>query len=129
MPKNPLAADLDHILDHTCNLWDELRGERLFITGGTGFFGCWLLESFIWANDHLNLNSRVSVLTRSPDSFRDKVPHLAEHEAVTVLQGDVSTFDFPTGTFSQVIHAATESSVRLNNENPLLMLDTIIEGT
>lgn len=126
---NPLAADLDHILDHTRDLWDELRGERLFITGGTGFFGCWLMESFLWATDRLNLNSRVTVLTRSPDSFHRKVPHLAGHEAVTVLQGDVRTFDFPSGKFSHIIHAATESSAKLNSENPLLMLDTIVEGT
>lgn len=121
--------DLEYVLDHTCGLWDELRGERLFITGGTGFFGCWLMESFLWANDRLNLNSRATVLTRSPDSFRNKVPHLARHKAVTVLQGDVRAFDFPAGTFSHIVHAATESNARLNEENPLLMLDTIVEGT
>ena len=124
-----LSQDLDHILDHTRDLWDELQGEHLFITGGTGFFGCWLMESFLWANNRLNLNSHVTVLTRSPDSFRAKVPHLAGHEAVTVLQGDIRTFDFPIGTFSHIIHAATESSAKLNNENPLLMLDTIVTGT
>ncbi len=126
---NPLAADLDHILHHTRDFWDELRGERIFITGGTGFFGCWLLESFLWANDRLKLDTRATVLTRSPDSFRAKVPHLAGHEAVTVLEGDVRTFDFPAGTFSYIVHAATESSAKLNDENPLLMLDTIVEGT
>lgn len=126
---NPLSPDLNHILEHTRDLWDELRGERIFITGGTGFFGCWLLESLLWANDRLNLNCRATVLSRSPDLFRTKAPHLAEHKSVSVMQGDIRTYDFPEGEFSHIIHAATEASAKLNAENPLLMLDTIVEGT
>ncbi len=126
---NPLAADLDHVLDHTRPLWEELRGERLFITGGTGFFGCWLLESFLWANQCLQLGASATVLTRSPQAFIAKTPHLALAESVTLLEGDVRNFTFPSGSFSHVIHAATEASAKLNTENPLLMLDTIVEGT
>jgi dTDP-glucose 4,6-dehydratase len=129
MPTNPLASDLDHILDHTRDLWDELRGERIFVTGGTGFFGCWLLESFIWANERLDLKANAVVLTRSPDAFQAKAAHLAAHPGVTLMTGDMRSFRFPPGTFSHVIHAATESSAKLNDENPLLMLDTILEGT
>ena len=102
--------DQNHILEHTRELWDELRGQRIFITGGTGFFGCWLLESFIWANEKLNLNAHATVLTRSPNAFRVKAPHLAGNKAVTLLSGDVRTFDFPKGTFSHIIHASSETN-------------------
>lgn len=129
MSVNPLALDLDHILDHTRELWDELRGTRIFITGGTGFFGCWLLESILWANDRLNLDAGVTILTRSTASFRKKSPHLFGNKIFTFLEGDVRNFSFPKGGFTHIIHAATESSTKLNDENPLQMLDTIVEGT
>jgi len=126
---NPLATDLDHVLAHTTGLWEELRGQRIFITGGTGFFGCWLLESFAWANDKLDLNASALVLTRNVESFRKKAPHLASHPAIQFHPGDVRSFEFPEGQFSHVIHAATEASAKLIEGNPLLMFDTIVEGT
>ena len=126
---NPLAEDLDHILTHTEGLWEEIRGKRLFITGGTGFIGCWLLESFAWANDKLGLKAKALVLTRNLDAFKKKAPHLADHPDIQFHLGDVRFFEFPTETFSHIIHAATESSTSLNDENPLLMFDTIVQGT
>jgi nucleoside-diphosphate-sugar epimerase len=126
---HPLAEDLDHILAQTRDLWEELRGQRLFITGGTGFFGTWLLESFAWANARLDLRSSAMVLTRNPDAFRRKAPHLASDSSIRFYVGDIRSFDFPEGNFSHVIHAATEASATLNEEAPLTMCDTIVLGT
>jgi nucleoside-diphosphate-sugar epimerase len=126
---NPLASDLDHVLAHTEGLWEELRGNHLFITGGSGFFGCWLMESFNWANERLGLGASATVLTRNPEAFRRKVPRLATAASIRLLPGDVRSFNFPDGQFSHIIHAATESSTGLNELDPLLMLDTIIQGT
>ena len=123
------TKDLDHILDHTSHLWEEVRGQSIFITGGTGYFGCWLLESFTLANDRLHLGAKATVLSRNPQALAAKVPHLANHPSVHLLQGDVRTFEFPAGEFRLVIHAATEASAKLNQENPLLMFETIVEGT
>lgn len=126
---NLLASDLDHILAHTEGLWEELRGQRIFITGGTGFFGCWLLESFAWATDKLGLDASALVLTRNLEAFRRRAPHLASHPAIQFHSGDVRNFDFPGSKFLHIIHAATESNAKLNEENPLEMFNAIVEGT
>src|SRR5262249_40048423 len=51
------------------------------------------------------------------------------HPAVRLHAGDVCGFRFPDGPFSHVIHAATEASAALNDQQPLALLDTMIEGT
>ncbi|HVM63099.1 MAG TPA: NAD-dependent epimerase/dehydratase family protein [Verrucomicrobiae bacterium] len=129
MQPNPLAADLDHVLAHTEGLWEPLRGQRVFITGGTGFFGCWLLESFAWANDRLGLGATAEVLTRDLEAFRKKCPHLASQPAIRFHVGDVKNFLFPSGRFAGVIHAATQSSVRVTPANLVENLDTVVGGT
>jgi dTDP-glucose 4,6-dehydratase len=126
MARRPSRADLDHVLDHTAGLWDDLRGERVLVTGGTGFFGTWLLESFVAAGERFGLGAQAVVLTRGPDAFRDHVPHLASHPSIAVWPGDVRTFDPPPGTFAFVIHAATTSSPAVDAE---VQADTIAGGT
>ncbi|PKN34161.1 MAG: epimerase [Deltaproteobacteria bacterium HGW-Deltaproteobacteria-19] len=127
--ENPLAEDLDHVLDHTRDLWEELRGGRIFITGGTGFFGCWLLESLLRANKELGLNAKAVVLTRDPGRFVKKAPHLAGNPAVRLLAGDVRTFRFPRGSFSHAIHAAVEADDAVCAGSPLEEMDVTVLGT
>jgi nucleoside-diphosphate-sugar epimerase len=129
IPGNPLAADLKHILDYTWDVWEDLRGARIFITGGTGFFGCWFLESFAAANRVFELNATAAVLTRDEKAFATRCPNLAADPAIVLYEGDVRSFAGPSGMFTHVIHAATPASAALNDAQPLVMLDTIIEGT
>jgi len=123
----PLAhRDLELVLSLTRELWDEARGQRIFLTGGTGFFGCWLLESFCHINRKLELDAQVTVLTRDPAKFVAKCPHLASDSAVTLHAGDVRSFAFSAGEFRYVLHAATEAVVQPSVEE---MLGTTVEGT
>ncbi len=126
----PLSiVDLDLILAQTRELWEEMRGQSVFITGGTGFFGCWLVESFCHVNRALELGARATVLTRDPTRFAAKAPHLAGDPAIALHAGDVRSFNFPAGEFRYVIHAATEASAKQSAEEPMEMLSTILAGT
>jgi len=121
--------DLEHVLFHTGSLWNNLKYKRIFITGGTGFLGKWLLESFAEANTNLHLNAQLHVLSRNPDQFKQKFPYLSDKNGIFFHQGDVRNFTFPKEKFDYIIHAATEASVQLNLEDPLVMVDTIVNGT
>ncbi len=126
---DPLASDLDHVLLHTAGIWEELRGKRVFITGGTGFFGNWLLESFVRANDTLDLNATAYVLTRDPAAFRSRAPRLAANPAIVLHAGDFTRFEFPAGPFHAVLHAATEPEFRPHADAPLGIFDANVQGT
>ena len=95
MPPPLPASDLDAILTATAPLWSELRHQRLFLTGGTGFFGCWLVESFLHINRALALDARITVLSRNPAAFLAKLPHLLGEPALTLLEKRRPNLRFP----------------------------------
>jgi dTDP-glucose 4,6-dehydratase len=113
----------------TREIWEQLRGRSIFITGGTGFIGKWLLESFVWINDKLDLRARMVILTRDAASFKKNYPWLAAHRALQFVHGNVRDFAWPDETFYAVIHGAAQANAELNSKNPLLMVRTITEGT
>lgn len=125
------VEDLEHVLHNTQDIWESFREKSIFLTGGTGFFGKWLLESFIYANEKLNLNARLTTLTRDPESFLQEFPFYNQYSnSVKFVKGDILSFDFNLeDKFQYIIHAATAASESLNKGNPLLMLDTITVGT
>jgi nucleoside-diphosphate-sugar epimerase len=124
-----LQRDLDHVVSATAPLWRELNGARLFFTGGTGFIGIWLLETYLAARERYGLDTSAVVLTRRPEEFKARAPHVALDPSITLVEGDVRSFSFPEGPFEFIIHAATDASAKLNDERPLDMFDTIVAGT
>ncbi|MCW4461033.1 NAD-dependent epimerase/dehydratase family protein [Sphingomonas sp. BT-65] len=118
-----LDRDLDAVNAALAPLWPRLAGARIFMTGGTGFIGRWMLEALA----RTDLDTEIVVLTRDPDAFAEKAPHLAAR--TTLLPGDVLAFDPPKGRFTHIVHAATDASAALNARDPLRMVDTIVTGT
>lgn len=124
-----IDADVEELLARTPALWEPLRGASLFVSGGTGFFGTWLLEAILAANRARSLGCRVTVLSRDPARFAAKAPHLAADPALSFVEGDIRSFRFPEGPVTHVIHAATEASASLNADDPRAMFDVCVEGT
>ena len=138
---SPLAAnDLEHVLQHTADAWPVLAGRRLFITGGTGFFGCWLLETLLAANRKLGPGIEATVLSRNPAAFARRRPDLATAPGIRWARG--SAIDFTPESvaralgvagerlaFDAVIHLATEADNARTVADPAAAIDTIAGST
>ena len=130
MATTPLSErDLAEVTEHATDAFTLLRGAKIFVTGGTGFFGHWLLETLLHADKELNLQVRVTALTRSADSFLQKSPHIANHPSVSLLEGDIRNFPFPAKPHTHVIHAATDSGSSRGDAPAYDLAESIVDGT
>lgn len=120
--------DLELIATRLGEDLEVLSGKKIFLTGGTGFFGKWILEAIKYLNITRNVNIGVTVLSRNVQGFREKCSEVYEHQHFNFKNGDVRDFEFFNARFDYCIHAATDASVVLNNDNPALMFDTIMRG-
>ncbi|MEC4727728.1 NAD(P)-dependent oxidoreductase [Shewanella sp. D64] len=105
------------------------KNKKIFLTGGTGFFGKWLLETFLYLNDYHNLNISVRILSRSPDKFKRLHSHISGHENFAFIKGDIKNFQDSTESYDLIIHAATDASSGRNESENEKMRSTIIDGT
>src|SRR3954466_12042439 len=89
MPASLLSGDLDAINAALAADWPKLAGKRIFMTGGTGFIGRWMLSALADANQRHGLGIEVDVLTRDPDAFATREPALASADGFRFVRGDV----------------------------------------
>ena len=69
-----------------------MKGKKIFLTGGTGFFGKSILDYLI--SRKMNEIS-LTILTRSLKAFQQKYPLFTSLPNTEYLQGDVRNFSFP----------------------------------
>jgi dTDP-glucose 4,6-dehydratase len=122
------AADLDHVLEHTKELWARARGSRIFLCGATGFFGVWLLESLAHCNRKMGVGISAVVLSRDPGRFCTRFPHIAHAAGMQFLEGDIRNFAPPSGEFDYVLHAATPTA-KASSLDAEDLLSSIFDGT
>ena len=99
--------------------------KRLFITGGTGFFGKSMLDYRLRHPEWHWAKAEWVILSRSPERFAATCPRLATQPGISFAAGDVRDFAFPEGHFDAIIHAATSAVTTLADTE---MTSVIMDG-
>ena len=98
---------------------------RIFITGGTGFFGKSMLDYRLRHPDWKWAQAEWIILSRTPERFAEAYPQLANQAGISFVGGDVRDFAFPQGPFDAIIHAATSAVTTLSDGE---MTSVILDG-
>jgi len=130
MRRPVIEDDMENISTGLASTVALLKGHRVLLTGGTGFFGKWLLRSFLRMRQSYGTDASLTVLSRDPKRFLDSCPEFVDQPGLDFIAGDVRSFTPPAGqTFDFVIHGATSASAKLDQNDPEEMYSVITDGT
>lgn len=106
-----------------------LAGQRIAVTGGSGFLGSWLAEMVAALNDEYQLGITLDLYSRgAADWARSNVRLSARGDIHTVVQDVRSPFSFHPDT-AYVVHAAGIPDNRVHASDPLRVFQTTVQGT
>lgn len=122
--------ELDEVVKRLGDGWEALRNADVLVTGGTGFFGVWLISALLRANTKLGLGLRVHIASRRPDEFFRRIPEYRDARNVRLIPCDTRTLTLEHDVrITHIIHAATSASASLNDADPAEMAHIAAEGT
>ncbi|MCU7239314.1 MULTISPECIES: NAD-dependent epimerase/dehydratase family protein [Pseudomonas] len=115
----PLLASL--------GLRDAFAGKHLLITGGTGFFGKWLLSVLAELNRQ-GAEVTVTVASRDPQRFLSSWPVCRYFTWLDWIPGDIRELSaLPGRNADFILHAAADTSAAAG-DRPLELFQTIVQG-
>ena len=85
-----------------------LNGQRVFLTGGTGFFGRHLLALWCVLRER-GVQAEVTVASRDPAAFLRAWPEFDGHPWLRLVPSDLRRVPPCTGPYELMIHAATDT--------------------
>ena len=113
-------------LSENFRLLHSLKGTRLLITGGTGFFGSWLLSLLAVLNEQ-DWGVSVTVVSRNPSAFLLVNSAFSDCKWLSWIRADIEGLVYRGQKFDLVIHAASETSAS-SHSHPIKLFDSLFLG-
>ena len=111
-------ADAKAVLAGQADRLAALRGQHVFISGGTGILGTWLLELIKVLNESHDFGLKVTVFSRTARNLAVRWPHLGQAAWIDWQEGDIRYLTELPRDVRYVIHAAALTDRRLFASQP-----------
>jgi len=126
-----LSDDIDLLIRRSRLDLNEIAGKKILVTGGTGFFGIWLILTLIEIKNRVKGDLEISLISRDPTAFLARHKQHTIEKFVTFLIGDIKTIKIRKSVAAtHVFHmATTAASETFGGERSINKLDMLYQGT
>jgi len=122
-------SDAEAVLAGRADRLSALRGQHVFVSGGTGILGTWLLELIKVLNENHDFGLKVTVFSRNARSFGVRWPHLGQAPWARWQEGDIRYISELPRDVRYIVHAAALTDRRLFASHPSAVAETNSLGT
>lgn len=109
--------------------WERFRNKTVFISGATGFLPAYLIYTFLYLNDKLNLDLKVIGLARNESKAKEKYSAELKRKDFLLLYQDVCEPVNYNEKIDFIIHAASQASPKFYGSDPVGTLNANVLGT
>ena len=124
-----VSEDVRDVMAGRQHVLEPLRQRHIFVTGGNGFLGTWIVELVAYLNEHHSFGTRVTIYSRQSRSLLVQAPHLRRHDWLHFQDGAVRYLAEMPRDVAFVVHAAAITDRRLFASCPSLVAETNCIGT
>lgn len=124
------AEDMEHIVQQHYIDWNKLDGSSVFITGGTGLIGYYIILALVYRNINYGAGIKIYALVRSIENARSKYSQLLALGAeVIFIEGSVENMPDVGSDIDYIIHGANPTASSYFVEKPVETIGVSISGT
>jgi UDP-glucuronate decarboxylase len=129
--KQVVATDLDYICSRLKTEFEAMEGKKLFISGGAGFLGYYLIQAVLHWNASRNNGAPIGLTVC--DNYIRGIPewltNLSADPTLTLLKHDITTpLPNEVGDLDFIIHAASIASPTYYRKHPIETMDANVTG-
>lgn len=123
------ASEITEFVATHAAVFGPLARASILMTGATGWFGIWLLDCLLAADDAMGLGIAITAVSRDPIRFLRRFESFAADKRIRWIRGDVTRLETPLGDFSHIIHGAADTGDNRDSVSLQRNFETILTGT
>ena len=105
-----IKSDIKSIAEAKYINWNKLDGKRILITGATGFFSRYIIETLMYRNREYNSDIKIIAMCRNEEKANILYGEYYNDENITFVFQDVTSDIDVEDTVDYIIHTASPAS-------------------